>query len=226
MNVIMEKLKTYILKATKESSKEFIDVCESSPDLNLNQLDREGNSLFSYIVTFYFFENEQSHEYNLLNYILTKDIEKNIPNNNGFPPIFLAASSYSSIVFAKLLSLPDIDILYKNEKQNLLHFACTNGNIENVERLIEKNVFSLKEKDNNGNTPFMLACSFFRLAQYFLIDLNYEINDEEIEFLNQQKNKLNSRADDILDMYNKRKLNDSLNISLKENNFQKVKHKV
>lgn len=100
------------------------------------------------------------------------------------------------------------------------------GNLENIKLLIKKDIFSLKDKDNNDETPFMIACNNFNLAKYFIMELNYELSKEELMFLEKQKNVFNKPVEPIIEMYRKKQLSDKLNINLKENINKSIKPKI
>ncbi|XP_046562141.1 putative ankyrin repeat protein RF_0381 [Haliotis rubra] len=76
---------------------------------------------------------------------------------NGATPVMLAAKSGQRKVF-DLLVRNDCNLSEKDDSdRNILHYACVSDNVQIVEYIISQGLDDLNSKDENGQTPMMVA---------------------------------------------------------------------
>ncbi|XWS68645.1 hypothetical protein CRYUN_Cryun04dG0108600 [Craigia yunnanensis] len=86
-------------------------------------------------------------------------------DRNGFFPIHIASDEgYIDIIQEFLWNCPDSRELLKRQGQNILHIAAKKGRIQVVNYILKVPTLQnlINERDENGNTPLLLATIYLR----------------------------------------------------------------
>jgi ankyrin repeat protein len=88
-----------------------------------------------------------------------EDIDINLPDNNGWTPLFYACSSTPWIA-KLLLDHPDIDVNRQNgEGRTALCHVISRNNLKAAKLLLEREDLDINRPDNNGYTALFWACN-------------------------------------------------------------------
>jgi ankyrin repeat protein len=89
-----------------------------------------------------------------------EDIDINLPDNNGWTPLFSACSSHNLHISKLLLDHPDIDVNRQNDEgHTVLCQVISQNNLTAAKLLLEREDIDINRPDNNGYTALFWACS-------------------------------------------------------------------
>ncbi|XP_065890705.1 transient receptor potential cation channel subfamily A member 1 homolog isoform X2 [Dysidea avara] len=122
----------------------------------------------------------QKQDENIVELLLdTPDIEVNKSNLQGYTPLHYASAGKKTEIITMLLD-KGADLFSKTARGYIpIHIACQKGSSEILEHLItkspsEKQQQMLEAKDNNGNTPLLLAAEAQSQAAFNLLQTTYK----------------------------------------------------
>ena len=108
-------------------------------------------------------------------------IEVNQPDLQNYTPLHYACAGYRTEIITMLLET-GADLFSKTDKGYIpIHIACQKGQSEVLEHLItkcpsERKQEMLEAKDNNGNTPLLLAKEAPTQAAFTLLETTHHCN--------------------------------------------------
>jgi len=107
----------------------------------------------------------------------------------------------------------------------LLNNACSGGNVELIDYLLKSQWKDNFDIHNDYDLPFLNCCEAaeFDTIKYFIFNLHIEKSSYIEEYLNDEPDQFNK---DVIELFNKRDLNNSLTEILVENKENKRKNKI
>ncbi len=141
---------------------------ENGNDINI--INEDGNTLLMQAVSIGY--------YDLADYLIDRNADINITNNNGENALILSAN-YPYIMNLLINNNADINISDNNGK-TALHYACEYGDLYSVKLLIKRGA-DINKKDILGKTILMYAVEneHLMLIKYLVEDLKADINEKD-----------------------------------------------
>ncbi|XP_019857636.1 PREDICTED: ankyrin-1-like [Amphimedon queenslandica] len=168
---------TFLMLACECGHKDIVlTLLENGADPNI--CDNDGDNALHCVL--YFSSSEDNNIDNIIQTLLSWNINVNAQNNNGVTPLMIASAKGYTVVLLLLLDKADLSISDSKGRTALMH-ASSNGQSEAVEHLLMIYIADPSVTDSYGSTALCHAAYGGYAEAINVLFNNYNPNQEEIE---------------------------------------------